>query len=404
MRGAHAGGSALLPLRAARSILRHDPAETPEERAAMRFGRGLEKAARAAYLNVLAHLTPPPGDPADLRSGAPVRALLYPYDRIGDMVLATALLRNVAPPGGRITLDVLTSPRCAEIVRRQTWQGEVLAPGGGPHRFVAMTARIRRRRYQAIVDTFVSRRRISASRESVMRLSGAPHRVGMAGPENDHVYTLRLPRPEGAHMVEVLATFADAFGVERGTRDWRPSLPLTERDRRAAAGLWAGARGDERGPRFLVNISAGHPSRRWPDARWAAVVRHLRARCAGARVLVIGLPDEAPSLRRIASDVAADRTPGLWESFALVESCDCLVTPDTALVHAASAFGRCTVALLQSDKLAWVPYRTPGRNVVAADSRNLDSIAADRVTEALDALLDDPAGPIRSHHPLVPRP
>ena len=80
-------------------------------------------------------------------------------------------------------------------------------------------------------------------------------------------------------------------------------------------------------------------------------------------------------------------TPSLWESFALVASADVLVTPDTALTHAASAFGTPACVLFQRGKEAWTPYRSPGRSVISDDARSLAQLPAERLIEALDELL-----------------
>jgi ADP-heptose:LPS heptosyltransferase len=84
-------------------------------------------------------------------------------------------------------------------------------------------------------------------------------------------------------------------------------------------------------------------------------------------------------------------TPGVRELFALVASADVVVTPDTAVSHIASAFGRTTLTLLRrrAEYHIWVPYRTPGRNVFGDDEATLDGLPIERAIAALDDLLDE---------------
>jgi heptosyltransferase-2 len=365
----------------------------------MRVGRRFEKAVRAVFVRALTRaLAVPAADPAPLRSAPRLRVLLLRHDRVGDMILTSGLLRNLAPAGGRITLDVLASPANAGIARRQSWQGELLVLPEGRLRALALARRLRRRRYDAVVDGFLAWRRIGTMRVALMHAPGAPHRIGLAGAENDALYTMLLPRREGYHSVDLLASLAAPFGVEREGLDWHPLLPLTGEERAVAERAWEAAAPATAGSpeasapqacRVLVNVSAGRdPKRRWPDERFADLVRHARTRHPESRIIVIGLPEEAGAIRQIASSGGGRAlTPALWESFALIDSCDVFVTPDTGLLHAASALRTPVVGLFQSERTPWLPYGTDYRVVAAGAGKGFADIASRAVCAAMDGLL-----------------
>src|SRR4030095_14984049 len=172
----------------------------------------------------------------------------------------------------------------------------------------------------------------------------------------------------------------------------------------AAARLWEHASdgqgsGHGDGARVLVNLSAGTAPARWPAERYVAVLQDTLARRPGLCVLVIGMARDTSALREIAAATGcATACPRLRDTLALVESADLLLTPDTGLVHAASAFRTPVVAMYHRGAAAhWGPYRTRARIVSSAD-RMLRSLPAAPVVAAVDELL----GTLASELPASP--
>ena len=142
---------------------------------------------------------------------------------------------------------------------------------------------------------------------------------------------------------------------------------------------------------MLVNISAGATFRRWPDECYVAVARHLRERAADARVLVMHGPSDRPRAESIARAAGADRaeTPTVRDALALVGAAHFVFTPDTSIVHAASAFRVPIVAMFTSDKVArWRPHGTVAREVVC-DKETLRGVSAAEALRAVDAVLTE---------------
>jgi len=185
-----------------------------------------------------------------------------------------------------------------------------------------------------------------------------------------------------------MTVFAEAFGVDAGSVDWRPVLELTHEEREWAEAQWASASG-ERTRRLLANVSAGEPRRAWPDDRYIEVIRAVRAAHPDLEVRVVGAPSEWERVEAIAAavDAPAVATPDIEMVIALVATADYVFTPDTSLVHMASAFQKPTVAMFIRDTSAqWGLFETPGVNL-ESEGMTLDSLPAERVIEALDSLM-----------------
>ncbi len=319
------------------------------------------------------------------------RVLFLRHDRLGDMILTTAALRAIAESHPGLRLDVLASPANAPVIAGSGHIGSVvLFDKKTPWTWPAVAWRLRRARYDAVVDCMVTAPSLTTL--LLMLASGARHRIAAAGREGragtDDVITIAVPTPPSAsHMTERLGALAGAFGVDVEHTNWRPELDLSPEELGQADAAWARAAGDA--PRFLVNVSAGIVQRRWPEDRYVAVLRHLRARAPRARLVVIGAPDEADRAQRIArgGDALYVATAGVREAFALVAVADFVFTPDTSIAHAASAFEKPAVAMyLPGNAERWGLYHARGRNLESSGP-TLDSLGVDAVTSAIDEVL-----------------
>jgi ADP-heptose:LPS heptosyltransferase len=95
----------------------------------------------------------------------------------------------------------------------------------------------------------------------------------------------------------------------------------------------------------VLHPGAAAGSRRWPVERWAAVARALAAN--GHRLVVTGTPGEQAIVDAVAHPVGARTATRLdvEELLGLVAAASLVVSGDTGVAHAASAFGTPSVVL-----------------------------------------------------------
>jgi ADP-heptose:LPS heptosyltransferase len=314
------------------------------------------------------------------------RVLYLRHDRIGDMIMATSLIRAVASSHPGIELDVLASPGNAAVLRGNPHVRRVLLFDRRDKTSFAATFReLRRAGYDAVIDGMVLTPSVTTM--MLMLATRARWRVGIGGRGNDFVYTLPVaPPPPDAHHIEWSARTALPFGVDIGSVDWRPELFITGAERGWAEGTW-GARDGGRSPeRVLVNISATTAPRQWPGERYATVLRHLRQRLPHARIVVTSAPHEESRAATIAAEADAEPVRAdLRQAFALIAGADLVFTPDTSIAHAASAFDVPAIVMIVVGMEPFMPWRNRGREVWArAALVNLDAAA---VTSIVDEVL-----------------
>lgn len=332
------------------------------------------------------------------------RVLFIRYERIGDMIMATSLIRNIATtlPGGKI--DVIATPTTAPVLDGNPYVGRVLLLERNSFRsYGDLMRRLRRERYTVMVDGRINNPPIFTSTPLLMYAGRANFRVGAGGDREPRIYNVNVPEWNRVdHYIEGSKHLAVPFGVDPQSVDWQPEIFLSAEERALAEARWAEARelaGSREGAttgvvkRLLVNLSASEPKRRWPNGKFIATLQAARVHAPNMPIIVIGLPSEWEGVSEVAAAVngLAVNTPKLRDAFALVGTSDMVFTPDTSISHAASAFRRPSLVLLKREHKPYAPWNTPGE-IIAWKEDEIHQLPHERVSEALDKLLADFGG------------
>jgi len=357
------------------------------------------------WMRLLGRMLPGPNETAlPAPTSADYRVLFIRYERIGDMIMATSLIRNIATalPGGKI--DVLATPTTAPVLEGNPHVGNVLVlERNSMHSYMELMKRLRRERYTVMVDGRINNPPIFTSTPLLMYAGQARFRVGARGDTKPRIYNVSVPEWNRVdHYIEGSKQLAVPFGVNPDSVDWQPEIFLSPEERARADGWWKEARSlvaaSDAATRgitkcLLVNLSASEPKRRWPDGKFIATLRSARDRAPNMPIIVIGLPVEWESVQRVASAVRAlpVETPQLRDAFALVGAADLVFTPDTSISHAASAFRKPSLVLLKREHKPYAPWNTPGE-IIAWNEAEIHQMPHEKVAKALDKLLADFGG------------
>ena len=332
-------------------------------------------------------------------SASDYRVLVIRYERIGDMIMATSLIRNIATalPGGKV--DVLATPSTAAVLEGNPYVGKVLMLERKSFRsYGDMMKRLRREHYTVMVDGRINNPPVFTSTPLLMVAGNARFRVGAGGDRKPRIYNVCVPEWNRVdHYIEGSKQLVVPFGVDPESVDWQPEIFLTDGERARAESSWKQAedlvkRGEAAssgvGKRLLVNLSASEPKRRWPDGKFIATLQAARAQAPRMPIVVMGLPVEWESVEAVAAAVGglAVRTPTLRDALALVGTSDMVFTPDTSISHAASAFRKPSVVLLKREHRPYAPWNTPGE-VIHWGEDQIHQLPHEKVSDALSRLI-----------------
>ena len=351
-------------------------------------------------MRLLGALLPGPSEVALPSPASPgFRVLVIRYERIGDMIMATSLIRNIARtlPGGKV--DVLATPTTAPVLEGNPYVDKVLTLDRRSMRsYREIMKQLRRERHNVMVDGRINNPPIFTSTPLLMFAARARFRVGARGDKKPRIYNVSVPEWNRAdHYIEGSKQLAVPFGVDPAAVDWQPEIFLSPNERAVAEEKWKeaeslvsqGATGSVANPkRLLVNLSASEAKRRWPDGKFIVTLQAARVRAPNMPIIVMGLPVEWESVNNVASEVNGlpVKTPTLREAFALVGTSDMVFTPDTSISHAASAFRKPSLVLLKREHKPYAPWNTPGE-IIAWHEDEIHQLPHERVAEALERLL-----------------
>lgn len=360
--------------------------------------RKIEKAWRGLWMRVLDWMLPGPNQTTlPPPTNSDYRVLFMRYERIGDMIMATSVIRNIARalPSGKV--DVLGTPTTAAVLERNPYVGNVLMLDRSSWRSYRETmSRLRQEKYTVMVDGRINNPPLFTSTPLLMYAGRARFRVGARGERKPRIYNVCVPEWNRVdHYIEGSKHLAVPFGVDPNSADWQPEIFLSDDERAQAEKNWqeatalvSTAQGAGSSKRLLVNLSASEPKRRWPDGKFIATLQGVRAINPRMSMIVIGLPAEWDSVSKVATAANAlpVQTPNLRDAFALVGTSDMVFTPDTSISHAASAFRRPSLVLLKREHKPYAPWNTPGE-IIAWNEDEIHQLPHERVKEALNKLI-----------------
>lgn len=314
-------------------------------------------------------------------SGRGERPLVVRCGAFGDMVLITALIRDLAQSFG-CDVDVLTSgPWSEPLLRGQAGVGEIL------------TVRSRKTPHWLSLDQqSVVRRLRSRGAGPTWFCDGndaARSLLTRAGLSDEFIVDVKdHPLLPGEHATEQwrrLARIMPAALRYAGTMETPASgsggchLDVDERQREDLR-TWLNAR-KLRAP--LLAIQAGNKrtmrrglrrlgvnSKYWPEERWAAVLRHLHVRHPEHAIVLLGTGPEYRLNEQIAALAGIDRLHNLADDLpvprlvALLGCAEGLITVDSGPAHAAAAVACPQVVLFgKASTSLYCPWGMNGADV-----------------------------------------
>lgn len=346
--------------------------------------KAIERVFKRGVLAALTRVAAPKAENAPDWNGRTLRVLFLRHDRIGDMIVSTAVIRAIAQSHANIELDVLASPLNAAVIEKDPLVHRVVR--FDVHRlgdYWRLLRYLRDAHYDIVVDSMVFSQSLTTM--LLILATRAPHRAGVIKPGKPNMYTMFAePAEPSAHHVVHLAQLAVAFGVA-AQNALQLKVVLTEVEREAALMQW----GAVSRRRVLVNVSAGKAFRQWPNENFVAVAKHLKERLPDACVMILHVPAERERAQVIAAaaGVARGDTPSVREALAMVATAHFVFTPDTSIVHAASAFCTPTVAMITDDQaMHWGLFGTVGE-VVVYPGEALATLPLENVIESIDKIL-----------------
>ncbi len=337
--------------------------------------------------------------PFDLASAG--RILIFRFDRIGDMIVTTPILRALKKRNPRLRLGIIASKLNAQVLRSNPFVDDLYVLESNWLKLLRQVLAIRRQRYDVVLNFVFNRTTAPGILANLVAPNGL--KVGQ-GPERYAFYfnrMVQLPRFE-KHMVESLRSMVEqTFGIRLAADELvfeifiDPDSLISvdgflERNglRRQSAITSAGS------PYVLFNLSAKDGARRISADQAAAVAAHL-SKNAGFRIVVLWAPGdkemghavrERQEFARCITFETTNRNP-LAQLASIVDGAVLVLSPDTSIIHFASSMRTPVIGFytqLQGMR-EWLPYSVAHDIVMAPEGRPASSIPIPVLVQKVEA-------------------
>ena len=307
--------------------------------------------------------------------------LVLRYDKAGDLLVSTPFLRSLREHFPQARIDVLCGKHNRQLAANLSeWNiGNVVYDKS--LRSVVSLFRSRGH-YTVVVDMMDNPSRTSAL---LLRLLSPMVSIGFDHahpPGSPHAVSHPVPLPDrrSVHIIDCMKQLLQPFGIDPKAESSLPFVPGYSLTHPPKSG------------EILLHISAGKEQLWWGEQRYRALCENILRRHPGTELSIGCAPLDTARALRIADGLPVHILPpvaSFTDYCAYIEKAKLLVTPDTSVVHVASAVGTPTVAMYakpHSDRMPWYPYGVAYRAVTSTLNEGVDDITIEAMTEAVSSL------------------
>lgn len=334
---------------------------------------------RQLFARTLQHFTPKRSGSAPFTGKLESIAILA-QEKLGDSVLLTPLIRNLRHAFPKLEIHIIAFSRASAGFFQH--DPDVTAV----HQAKREAGRYKRDVLQREFDVLFNTKDHPSTHfllQSV--LIRARYKVGHLNPFHEGLFDRLLTMDYHEHMVLKNCAVLPLLGVLYASEEkCRPSLAPTP----LPAELQLFISRINQTKLTGINISAGETNRTWPESRWRELVKSLPE----MQFIVLSGPGELETKRSLEHNcpniIPSPSTRNLYEASRIVETLALLVTPDTSLIHIASATNTPVVGLYREapqDISRFGPFRVPAELVVSTTGE-VAGIEAGTVRKTIEKL------------------
>jgi ADP-heptose:LPS heptosyltransferase len=336
---------------------------------------------------------------------ARVNSILFlRYDKIGDMIVTIPIFRIIKRFNPRIVVGVVTSESNAEVLKDEPSVDECYILSANLWRIVKLFRKIRQKRYDVVLNFIFNR---TTTGGLIANLSSPDAmKIGQGAERYKFYFNSMLSLPRGGdHMLDILIHYVqEVFGIVVGEDDRHLVLEpnagaavVVDQFLRASGLFRTSDRDKSSAGYVVVNISAGEQMKGITLSQAEACLRYLADELERPCV-VISAPEDCTNRDNLVAGCRSNRiraypTTGcapLNEIVSLIEGAACVITPDTSIVHIASAvktpvLGFYSPLLVNQE---WLPYKVMSASVMATEGNMVSTIPAETLKIELRKFID----------------
>ena len=262
---------------------------------------------------------------------------------LGDMILATPMFSAIKEKYPDSVIDVVCSPRNVEIIKNNPNINKKFIYKKKPLNILKLIISLRSKSYDFLIDP---KPHYSTEGATFARIIRAGNKIGFIKDRHSPFNTRGMSNPSGKHFVNIYLESLTFLGIELEEKQKIPQLYTSEDSRKYIDKIMSGEN-----TKALINISAGNRKRMFVLNVWTGFLSEIEKKVDKEAkevkeawdFYVSYAPEDSGFAQKLMSECPSlidIQSRSLQDVIVAVEKCDLVITPDTALVHIASAFNR----------------------------------------------------------------
>jgi len=337
------------------------------------------------FLRILLFFNPHPKASEKLRLTPESKIILVRLNNIGDALVTTPLICEIKKQTG-CGIYILADRRNQFIFRNNPYIDEVWKFEKGIAGFFRTLKKIKTENFSAVIDLHDD---VSTTVSFLIALCKTPHKIGLER-DNKDLFTETIPKPDTVtnHVIERNAELGKLLGLKIDKKELNVIYQPKPQSLKTAGGYLA-----EKFPRkkFLIgiNISAGGDARFWGVENYKKLLAFLSQYEADLLLLTL-MRDikEAYMIADLNQPVFFNQSFDVFA--AMISKLDFLFSPDTSIIHLASAFQKPVFGIYvkyNTNDMIWSPYKSKFDCVVTTEP-TLKNMTFEEVRDRLKPFLE----------------
>jgi ADP-heptose:LPS heptosyltransferase len=339
--------------------------------------------------------------PIDIKSIKSI--LILRYDRIGDMIVTTSILKGLKEANPDLRIGIMASEANAEIVRYNPYIHKIHILKKNWCRLGWEIFKARREHYDVVLNLIFNRTTSGGILANLVAPEGI--KIGQGDSKYQFYFNtlLRLTRAS-EHMVDILTSIIKSvFDVDLNSSQLSYNIETDEKTNSIIVAYWSAhslqprvLSGIEGTPYIIFNLSANDSVRRISSEQALMIGEYLSSTIS-YRTLLLHSPMDSIMLKTKQQLVRTTRclsfpengTASLLEIAAIIKGAAAIITPDTSIIHFASAAKTPVIGFYTSmqDVHEWLPYGVKNRIVLSEKNRPTSSLLVSTMIEAINDFL-----------------
>lgn len=310
------------------------------------------------------------------------KILFVRLNNIGDALITTPLIGELKKIEG-ITIDVICSERNKKVFENPELCGKRYIYDKKLKTFFKIIKEINSQNYDCIIDSHDD---VSSTASMFIALSNCKFKAALEK-SNSKLFTHTVKRPDATikHPVERIMEISKIFGINPDLENINILFNLSNDSISIAKDFLQNNFKNDKST-IGINLFAGSNARFWGIENYKMLINYLKGK--NYNIFLITPESKLDEAKRI-SGIVPVFSGNLNSVAAIISLSDLLITPDTSLVHIASAFKTPVFGLFvhyNSNEVIWSPYKSKFDCVITKEP-TLKNISFDEVSHKLSAFI-----------------